>query len=556
MVQSIKHAISAKSLEGRLLGGYRLRRLVGKGGMGWVFHAFHEQLQVESAVKILFPQLAEDELTRERFLREARIQFQLQHPNIVRVVSLLDEGGYVGFASDWCSGGDLHQWLEARDNQPVASGQLRSIALPLLEALSLAHNEGIVHRDLKLSNIMLSVKNERVALKLTDFGIAKHSAMPGITSSGAVMGTLGYMAPEQLNETKNIDHRADIYSFGVILYVLLSGRFPFEGEGPSVMFRILENEPPPIKNIPEEAHAIVQRCLRKQPEERFSSCHELAEVLKSCLEPEIPLQVNLGTLSSMEAPSGPISADLSPAAYADTQMGGHSSATKDMQGSQEVTQQSSQESDLPTGETQNASSSAARIARVLQSVSESQRTPSPLSKKTPSSPPPSSTPVKEPSSSNIASQPPVVEKGASPFWRFLSLFLLLLIAGAFLLVSEPEWLMALTKDGNNPPKVSWKMFQRSGHSMSSKQATLLRKVGVSSDEACRSECKGNKSCSFFVVLDGSKVKGKAKAKKVKSKVKAKEVQSKVKVKKGKLCYLFQGKPQIVKSSSMSLYKRR
>ncbi len=500
MVKQIENAVSSKLLEGRILGGYRLNRLVGKGGMGWVFHAFHEQLQVHSAVKILFPQLAEDEHTRERFLREARIQYQLHHPNIVRVVSLLDEGGYVGFASDWCSGGDLHQWLNARNDEPVSSGELRTIALPLLDALSLAHDEGIVHRDLKLSNIMLAAKGEQVTPKVTDFGIAKHAAMPGITSSGAVMGTLGYMAPEQLHESKSIDHRADIYSFGVILYVLLSGRFPFEGEGPSVMFRILENEPPPIPNIPEEAHDIVKRCLRKDPGERFSTCKELADALRGCLEPEVPITVEASSSSTPELPSGPISVDMSPAAFAETHVGHESNFLP--------TQEKG--SDLPNNEPvpssvskSTAAVNAERVARVLHSSSQERRskeslkaesTPHPT-QKVPKAPTHAEKPVYEPAA-NLPAKP---TSKVSKIWRFLALVLLLFFSLLMLFVFEPQWLTTfLTIDKEPELRRNWVVHSNTAHAGHSKGTKPIKKWKVRLVKECITACSKVKECSFLV----------------------------------------------------------
>ncbi|TNE49399.1 MAG: serine/threonine protein kinase [Deltaproteobacteria bacterium] len=538
MVKQVENAVSSKLLEGRKLGGYRLNRLVGKGGMGWVFHAFHEQLQVNSAVKILFPQLAEDEHTRERFLREARIQYQLHHPNIVRVVSLLDEGGYVGFASDWCSGGDLHQWLNARNDAPVSSGELRTIALPLLDALSLAHTEGIVHRDLKLSNIMLAAKGGQVTPKVTDFGIAKHAAMPGITSSGAVMGTLGYMAPEQLHESKSIDHRADIYSFGVILYVLLSGRFPFEGEGPSIMFRILENEPPPIPNIPEEAHEIVQRCLRKDPDERFSTCKELADALRGCLDPEVPISVEAGSSSSSELPSGPISVDMSPAAFADTHMGHE----PDLLPTQDKDANASGGEPVSSSVSKStAAVNAERVARVLQSSSKERRSKEPLKaektpkppQKVPKAPTHAEKPVYEPEPGRALGEASKVSKA----WRLLALVLLLIFSGLMLIVIEPDWLKNyLAEDSGAKLRRNWVVHANTTHTDNDKGTKQLRTQKVRLAKECADVCSKAKSCSFFVTAS---IPGKPS-------VTAKPLE----------CRMYQGKPKPKKAKQSWLFLKK
>ena len=288
--QQVPQSFHQMELDGEVLGNhYILDKKIGQGGMAWVYQATHKLLGGNVAVKILFPQLAENENIRLRFLREARIQYQLEHPNIVRVLDLLEERGLVGFVSEWCSGGDLVHWMKAHQLRPLESGEIRSLFLPLLNAIHLAHESNVVHRDLKPHNIMLHQRGELLIPKLTDFGVAKQASEQGLTATGMVVGTVHYMSPEQLYESRSVDHRSDIFSLGVILYQLASGKLPFVGETPSIFMKILEAEPEPIPHLPGPLNDIIQRCLAKKAEDRFANCLELQEALNLCLDPPLPI---------------------------------------------------------------------------------------------------------------------------------------------------------------------------------------------------------------------------------------------------------------------------
>lgn len=277
-------------LQGEVLGKhYVLEAKLGQGGMAWVYRAKHRLLGGNVAVKILFPQFAENENIRTRFLREAQIQYQLEHPHIVRVLDFIDERGLVGFVSEWCNGGDLVHWHQAQGFRSLASGEIRSLFLPLLDAIHLAHEHNVIHRDLKPHNIMLHQRGELLIPKLTDFGIAKQTEDQGLTSTGTVVGTVHYMSPEQLYESKSVDRRTDIYSLGVLLYQMTSGRLPFLGEAPSLFMKILEEKPPAIENIPSTYQAVLEKCLAKKPAERFANCMELRAILDQCLDPPLPI---------------------------------------------------------------------------------------------------------------------------------------------------------------------------------------------------------------------------------------------------------------------------
>ncbi|TNE51015.1 MAG: hypothetical protein EP343_06140 [Deltaproteobacteria bacterium] len=278
------------NLVGEVLGKhYILEEKVGQGGMAWVYRARHQLLGGNVAVKVLFPQLAENDNIRTRFLREATLQYQLEHPHIVRVLDFIDERGLVGFVSEWCSGGDLVDWMEREGYRPLSPGEIRSLFLPVLDAAHVAHQHDVVHRDLKPHNIMLHQRGELLHPKITDFGIAKQANEQGLTATGMVVGTVHYMSPEQLYESKSVDLRSDVYSLGVILYQMIAGRLPFVGEAPGIFMRILEGSPPKIANIPPQVQAVLDKCLAKRADDRFADCMELRAALNECLGPPEPI---------------------------------------------------------------------------------------------------------------------------------------------------------------------------------------------------------------------------------------------------------------------------
>jgi len=217
-----------------IAGRYRLERLVGEGGMGLVYSATHTITRKSVALKFL--KVTGDEHVR-RFLREARIAGTVRHPNIVEVHDILQlpGGGAPVMVMDLLRGESLAQRLEREQRVPLH--ELTAILLPVVSALGSAHALGIIHRDLKPENIFLTRGSAggKDGVKVLDFGIAKltaqegDAASSGITHTGAVMGTPYYMAPEQVFGEKAIDHRADIWALGVILYECVSGRKPIGG---------------------------------------------------------------------------------------------------------------------------------------------------------------------------------------------------------------------------------------------------------------------------------------------------------------------------------------
>jgi serine/threonine-protein kinase len=269
-----------------LAGRFRLLEVIGEGGMGKVFRA--EQLATGRvvALKLLNPELSNDEDLLRRFEREAKVTARLSHPNIVKAVEFGAADGHVFLAMELVDGRSLADLIE----QGRWLGVARTLAImgPVLKALAYAHRRGVVHRDLKPANIMVT---SRESVKVLDFGIAKlgnsgHTATQKLTRVGSLLGTPSYMSPEQAMG-QPADARSDIYSCGVMLYEMLTGQRPFVADLPvQVMSMQLNAMPKPLRHIAPEAgiplalEAVVLRALAKRPDDRFQSAVELRRALR------------------------------------------------------------------------------------------------------------------------------------------------------------------------------------------------------------------------------------------------------------------------------------
>jgi eukaryotic-like serine/threonine-protein kinase len=281
-----------------LAGKYRVDRLLGEGGMGWVVVATH--LQLEQRVALKFMRSSHASASPEavgRFLREARAAARIQSEYVARVsdVGTL-EGGAPYLVMEYLEGRDLDSLLQATPSLPI--GEAIEYAMQACEGLGEVHRAGIVHRDLKPANLFLARRSDgSVRVKLLDFGISKVTALPGgasdggMTSTQALMGSPLYMAPEQMRSSKAVDARADIWSMGVILYEMLGGRSPFNGDTlPQVCARILAEPPDPLREVraevPPALEAVVMRCLEKDAQRRFQDVHALAQALAPFGQPD------------------------------------------------------------------------------------------------------------------------------------------------------------------------------------------------------------------------------------------------------------------------------
>jgi eukaryotic-like serine/threonine-protein kinase len=274
-------------MKGKTLGNYEILDKLGEGGMGEVWRARDTRLGRSVALKVLPPELANDPNRRQRFEAEARAVGQLNHPNIVAVYDVGQQDGLGYMVSELVDGESLRALI---NKGPLPLRKLVDLSAQIGDGLAAAHGAGIIHRDLKPENIMVT-RDGRA--KILDFGLAKQIVKPtgeettatALSEPGVVMGTVGYMSPEQVR-SEPVDPRSDIFSFGCILYELASGKRAFQGRSAvDVMSAILNSEPPELVAanvvLPPALETITRRCLEKRPEQRFQSASDLAFALRS-----------------------------------------------------------------------------------------------------------------------------------------------------------------------------------------------------------------------------------------------------------------------------------
>jgi serine/threonine protein kinase len=271
---------------GNEIGPYRLLEKIGEGGMGIVFRGIHIKLEQEVAIKALLPVLSSDPVMKERFINEAKIQARLSHPNVVNILNYLEEAGNVFLVMEFIRGETLEKML-IRKADALAMEEAIMTSYQVLDALAFMHSKGVIHRDIKPSNIMLA---EDGRVKVTDFGIAKVTGEKGYTKTGVKIGTMWYMSPEVI-KGQEATALSDIYSFGITLFQMVTGRVPFTGDSEyTIMKAHLEEEPPSPWEInplvPREMGKIVFRAIAKDPGQRYQSAREFAESLKTiCARP-------------------------------------------------------------------------------------------------------------------------------------------------------------------------------------------------------------------------------------------------------------------------------
>src|SRR5262245_25640254 len=261
--------------------GYEVQELLGRGGMGVVYKAWHRRLQRPVAVKMLLAGAYAQPQELERFLREAETVAGLHHANIVQVHEAGDMDGRPYFTMEFVEGGSLAQKMAGT---PQPARQAAALVANVAEAVHAAHQRGIVHRDLKPGNILLTADGTP---KLTDFGLARHlEGAAGLTQSGVTVGTPSYMAPEQAEgKSRDVGPAADTYALGAILYELLTGRPPFQAESAAeTMLQVIFQDPvPPSRlnaKVPRDLETVCLKCLHKEPQRRYASAAALVEDLR------------------------------------------------------------------------------------------------------------------------------------------------------------------------------------------------------------------------------------------------------------------------------------
>jgi serine/threonine-protein kinase len=287
---------------GMTIGAYQIVGRIGEGGMGVVYEAVHALIGRRAAIKVLLPEYSQNQAIVSRFFNEARAATAVADPGIVQIFDFgYHSDGSAYIVMEFLSGESLGMRLHRVGRLPVenAARLSRQVAM----ALATAHRGGIVHRDLKPENVFLVADTEVIGgerAKVLDFGVAKLAGTePGlnVTRTGAVVGTPAFMSPEQCRGSGSvvIDHRADIYALGCILFTLITGRPPFvaDGSGDLIIAHVTQQPPPPSQlaaGISPELDAIVLRCLAKSPDARFQSMVELAQALSALLDtPRAPV---------------------------------------------------------------------------------------------------------------------------------------------------------------------------------------------------------------------------------------------------------------------------
>jgi tetratricopeptide (TPR) repeat protein/tRNA A-37 threonylcarbamoyl transferase component Bud32 len=277
---------------GTVLFGYRVLQFIGEGVWSYVYKARHPQLPMLVAIKQLKPEWVEDQDVLQRFLREAEIVARLNHPNVVRIYDLRhdEETGLHYIITEFAEKGTLADRLE-KSAAGLPVDEVLHLAMGICSGLEAVHRRGVVHRDVKPSNILLfDVGQGRDTPKLSDFGIAKAPAVAGaaLPRSSGVYGSFQYMSPEQLDEEAEVDRRSDLYSLGILLYNLLTAQVPFTGEPGEVFWAHMYVAPTPPSelrpDIPEPLEQVVLQALRKSQEERYQSATDMHEALRAIVD--------------------------------------------------------------------------------------------------------------------------------------------------------------------------------------------------------------------------------------------------------------------------------
>ncbi len=278
---------------GFFLGEYRILRPIGEGGMGKVFLAGHEKDQTRVAIKVLPPRKAtEGSQALKRFIREMELSQRVVHPNVARTLDIGREGNVYFMVLEYIPGASLYDLVKGENGGPLRVPDAARYFLKVVDGLEAAHKAGLVHRDVKPSNLMVTPEGDA---KLLDLGLARSSEDDGLaplTAQHVVIGTLDYASPEQLGNAAHADLRSDLYSLGCSLYFALAGRPPFDGgDVVNKIFKQRMDDPVPLeraaKGVPAAFAAIIRKLMAKAPGDRYQSCAEVRADLVRWTDPSV-----------------------------------------------------------------------------------------------------------------------------------------------------------------------------------------------------------------------------------------------------------------------------
>jgi serine/threonine-protein kinase len=260
---------------GQTISHYKILEKLGEGGMGVVYRASDTKLKREVAIKFLTRNLGTEE-DKKRFHREAQAAAALNHPNIATVYEIDESDGHTFIVMEYVEGRNLAEMLRAKGGSPLPLEDAINYSIQIAESLHAAHQQGVVHRDIKSANVMVTNEGR---IKVMDFGLAKLATGTGLTKTGSTLGTAAYMSPEQAKGIK-VDHRTDIWSLGVVMYEMITGQLPFKGDyDQAVTYAILNEDPEPITalrtGVPMALEGILNKAMAKDPKQRYQHVDEI-----------------------------------------------------------------------------------------------------------------------------------------------------------------------------------------------------------------------------------------------------------------------------------------
>jgi serine/threonine protein kinase len=290
---------------GTVIGGYRIEAGIGRGGMGVVYRAEQLRLGRRVALKLIAPELAEDPEFRERFERESRIAASIEHPNVIPVHEAGESDGVLFIVMRYVDGTDLRALL--RDYGRLEPSRAAELVSQVAAALDAAHAYGLVHRDVKPANVLIALVGGREHAYLTDFGLTKHlSSQGGMTKTGEVVGTIDYLAPEQI-EGRPLDARTDVYALGCVLHQAVTGQVPYVRDSDVAKMYAHLSEPPPsptgvVAGLPPELDEVIARGMAKNPETRYPSAGDLGRAAQAAARRRAPAEPERSVAKGEAAP--------------------------------------------------------------------------------------------------------------------------------------------------------------------------------------------------------------------------------------------------------------